>query len=143
MSDPVLLPCPSCHAGNRVPRAKLAAGGRCGRCGAPLWPDEPVALDEAGFDGFVARSGVPVVVDFWAPWCGPCRAMAPAFSAATRHLAGEARLAKVDIDSAPNLAARLGIQSVPTLVRFEGGHETKRVSGALPAPAIEAFARGR
>lgn len=141
MADRVeLCPCPSCGAVNRVPAARLVEKPACGRCRAPLFPGRPLDLDEAGFRLHRDRSTLPLLVDFWAAWCGPCRAMAPAFEAVARELEPQVRLARVDIDAAPALASVLAIASVPTLLLFRGGREVKRVSGALPAPQIRAFA---
>jgi thioredoxin 2 len=139
-ADPVHIACAACGATNRVPAARLAESPSCGRCGAALLPGEPVELTDANFEQVAARTGLPLVVDFWAPWCGPCRMMAPAFAQAAAQLQGRALLAKVNSDENPGLSARFGIRSIPTLVRLEGGREVKRVSGALPAGQIVVFA---
>jgi thioredoxin 2 len=127
------LVCPHCDTVNRLPAERASERPDCGRCGRPLLTGEPVALDATRFERFTGRNGLPVVVDFWAAWCGPCRTMAPQFEAAARQLAGRAVFAKVDTEAAPELSARLGIRSIPTLVMFAGGREVARVSGAMPA----------
>ena len=139
-ADPVHIACAACGATNRVPAARLSEDPSCGRCGAALLPGEPVELTDANFEQVAARTELPLVVDFWAPWCGPCRMMAPAFAQAAAQLKGRAVLAKVNSDENPGLSARFGIRSIPTLVRLEGGREVKRVSGALPAGQIVVFA---
>jgi thioredoxin 2 len=127
----VQVVCPACLTANRVPGERLGEQPKCGKCHAPLLAGKPVALDEAGFDAVVGRTELPVVVDFWAPWCGPCRAMAPAFEAAAAELASRVRFAKVNTDETQALAARHGIRGIPTLILFRGGREINRVSGAL------------
>jgi thioredoxin 2 len=140
-ATPLHIGCPHCGATNRVPAARLAEQPVCGRCGQALTDGGPVELGDAEFDAVVAASPLPVLVDFWAPWCGPCRAMAPAFEQAGRQLQGRALLVKVNSDDNPRLSARFAIRSIPTLVRLDRGRETDRQSGALPAAQIVAFAR--
>jgi len=137
----VQVACPSCLSVNRVPQERLGEAPNCGKCHRPLLAGEPVALDEASFDGVVGRTDLPVVVDFWAPWCGPCRAMAPMFEAAARELRARARFAKVNTEDAPALARRFGVRAIPTLVLFHGGREIKRAAGVVDARTLTAWVR--
>jgi thioredoxin 2 len=137
MSDIVQVACPSCLAGNRVPAARLAEDPKCGKCGTRLLDGAPAELGEQQLEQFVARTELPVLVDFWAPWCGPCRAMAPHFERAAQSLKERVRLVKVNTEEAPALAARYGIRAIPTLVLFRNGAEEKRMSGALDSGALE------
>jgi len=128
---------------NRVPRERIAQAPHCGRCHSPLFGGAPFALDAASFDAHALRSGVPLLVDFWAPWCGPCVSMAPAFAAAAKVLEPAMRLAKVDTEAEPALAHRHGIRSIPTLVLFAGGREIARQSGAIGMQQIVDWARAQ
>ncbi len=134
------LACPHCQATNRLPAARIDEAPNCGRCGQPLLQGQPIELSDANFDAVLGATSKPVLVDFWAAWCGPCQMMAPAFAQAGRQLAGRALLVKVNSDDSPKLSARFGIRSIPTLVRLQGGQETRRQSGAVPASAIVALA---
>lgn len=128
--------CPACHGVVRVPAPRLADGPKCPRCKSPLFLGRPVDLDGAAFDVHVGRSDLPVVVDFWAAWCGPCRMMAPAFAQAAARLEPRFRFAKVDTEAAPDVAARFAIRSIPTLIVFRGGREIARHSGAVDAGSL-------
>ena len=123
--------CPHCHTANRVPAHRLGDAPKCGACSRALFVGHPVELAEADFERHIARCDLPVVVDFWAPWCGPCRAMAPVFERAARELEPQVRLAKVNSDEAQTLAARLDVRGIPTFVILEQGREVARISGAM------------
>lgn len=131
------LVCPHCQAVNRVPADRLGADPRCGRCKDPLFGTHPVELTAASFQQHLAVGEVPLLVDFWAPWCGPCKAMAPAYEQAARALEPGVRVAKLNTDEAQDIAAHYAIRSIPTLILFDQGQELARYSGALPAVAIE------
>ncbi|MBU1236175.1 MAG: thioredoxin TrxC [Gammaproteobacteria bacterium] len=137
----MIVVCPHCHAANRVPAERLAGGGTCGKCKGALFAGKPVELDQASFDAHAGRSDLPLVVDFWAPWCGPCRMMAPAFSQAAKSLEPNFRLAKVNTEIEQGLAARFGIRSIPTIAIFRNGHEIARQAGAMDAKSIVSWAR--
>lgn len=141
MTDRLQVVCPHCDAINRVPAGRLADRPVCGACGRPLFHGQPLPVDEAGFRRHLRVSGVPLLVDFWASWCGPCRAMAPEFEAAAAQLEPQVRLLKVSTEEAPALAQELGIRSIPTLALFRDGQEVARTAGAMPARQIVAWAR--
>jgi thioredoxin 2 len=128
--------CPHCAATNRVPAARIDEHPNCGRCGQPLLDGQVLVLGDADFDAVAQVTGRPLLVDFWATWCGPCRIMAPAFTQAAQQLGERALLVKVDTDANPQLAQRFAIRSIPTLVRIDRGREVARRSGAQPAAAI-------
>jgi len=143
--DPIahLIACPHCAAMNRVPAERLAGVPQCGRCHLALFTGTPLALGEADFDRHALRGTLPLLVDFWAPWCGPCLQMAPHFERAASLLEPAMRLAKVDTDASPGLGNRFGIRSIPTMVLLQGGREIARQSGAMQAEGIVRWARGR
>lgn len=128
---PVHIVCPHCHATNRVPADRLNASPKCGACHQALFVAHPIELNETSFSRHIANNDIPLMVDFWAPWCGPCRMMAPAFTKAAAILEPDIRLAKVNTEEQQGLAARYAIRSIPTLIMFKNGREITRQSGAM------------
>ncbi|HEY4911295.1 MAG TPA: thioredoxin [Methylomirabilota bacterium] len=139
VTDAIVIRCPACGVGNRVPREKIDKGLEpvCGRCKAPLRIDtKPIAVTDASFPADVERSPLPVLVDAWAAWCGPCRMIAPVIDELAAEMAGRIRVAKLNVDENPATAARFGLQSIPTLLVFKGGREVDRIVGVQPKSEI-------
>ena len=142
MNDSLHLVCPHCHAVNRVPAVRLQQGPNCGQCHQPLFTGHPLELSGADFAKHITRNDIPVVVDFWAPWCGPCKMMAPQFIQAAGLMEPQVRFAKVNTEVEQGLGAQYGIRSIPTLALFKGGREVARQAGAMSAQDIVRWVRG-
>lgn len=141
VKDAVKLVCGTCGQANRVPVARLGEGPKCGSCGDPLVNGKVAELDLGAHDKLTRVDELPLIVDYWAPWCGPCRMMAPEFAKAAQVLKDRARFAKINTEDYPAISARLGIRGIPLLILWKNGREVARLPGARPAAEIEAFVR--
>ncbi|HEC06302.1 thioredoxin TrxC [Thiolapillus sp.] len=139
MSESLHVVCSHCGGVNRIPRERLAQHPKCGKCKQPLFAGTPAEVDDAMLQKQIQRSDIPVVVDFWAPWCGPCKMMAPAFAQATAQLEPQVRMLKLNTEQHQQLAGQLGIRSIPTMILFRNGQEVDRMSGALDARGIASW----
>jgi thioredoxin 2 len=135
------ISCAACGRWNRIAAARVADGPKCGACGRPITLDHPLPLTDATFDRTISESTVPVLVDFYADWCGPCKMMAPAVDELARTSNGATLVAKLDTDASPRTAGRFQIRGIPTVIAFKGGHEVKRQSGVMPLAALQALTR--
>lgn len=129
----MLIVCSHCHATNRIPEGRKASEGQCGKCKETIWDGRPVDLTERQFSKYISKNDLPIVIDFWASWCGPCKAMAPAYAQVAEQMKDQALFAKVNTVNAEQLSAQFNIRSIPTLMVFRNGKEIDRLAGALPA----------
>ena len=136
--DAVIYRCASCGQNNRLSPARLREGPVCGKCHQPLLPTKPVAVTDATWSQEVEQSPIPVLVDFWAPWCGPCRAIAPVLDQLAGERAGRLKIVKLNVDENPRSAGRFDVQAIPTMILFRGGKLVDQIRGAVPKPALEA-----
>jgi thioredoxin 2 len=143
MTEALIVTCPACNTLNRAPREKLAvgSGGKCGKCGSPLFGGHPVTLNATSFEPHAVKSDIPLLIDFWAPWCGPCKTMAPQFEKAASQLEPIVRLAKVNTDEEQELAGRFNIRGIPTMILLKHGKEIARQSGVMNAAGIESWVK--
>ena len=143
MSTGQQIVCGHCGKINRLPAERAPGAARCGSCHRPIFSGHPIEVDETGFGRHVAHSDIPILVDVWAPWCGPCRAMGPTFERAAKQLEPKVRLLKLNVDTAPTIASRLRISSIPTLLLMKDGREIARSTGAVDARTIVTWTRAR
>ncbi len=141
MTETVKLTCTTCGQANRVPRSRLADHPKCGNCGDALVTGQVIEFDTATHDKATRYDELPVLVNYWAPWCGPCRIMAPEFAKAAKQLTPLVRCGKLNTEDHPEISARAGIRGIPALILYQRGHEVARLSGARPAAEIESFVR--